>query len=143
MAGLRSLLQTSTEGMNIVEIVNDKQHTVLAQAAYKNSEEAFMFLYTHALNKNVSKNVTFSERRQIAQTWINRPTEEEFTALHFTVYHGNFTLLKFLMKNGADHQKANKFGSTVMHVAAQGDQPLPFYYFLKEMKMDINMKDKR
>lgn len=71
------------------------------------------------------------------------PTDEEFTALHFTVYHGNFALIKFLLAKGADHHKANKFGSTVMHVAAQGDQPLPLYYFLKVKGMDLNVRDKR
>jgi ankyrin repeat protein len=57
---------------------------------------------------------------------MNSPTDEEFTALHFATYHGNFMFIQFLVDNAkADIHKINKFGSSVMHVAAQGDQPLP------------------
>ena len=54
--------------------------------------------------------------------WTNSPTDEEFTALHFATYHGNAQLIKFLIENcDADIHKKNKYGSTVLHVAAQGD----------------------
>jgi ankyrin repeat protein len=76
--------------------------------------------------------------------WANAPTDEEFTALHFATYHGNYTLIKFLIDNAkADINKRNKFGSTVLHIAAQGDQALPLYYFHKVCGMDINLRDNR
>ena len=31
----------------------------------------------------------------------------------------------------------------MLHIAAQGDQPAPLYYFVKIKKMDINDKDNR
>lgn len=75
--------------------------------------------------------------------WANAPTDEEFTALHFATYHGNYNLIKFLIDTAkADIHKRNKFGSTVLHIAAQGDQALPIYYF-HSLGMDINIKDNR
>ena len=43
----------------------------------------------------------------------------------------------------ADINKKNKFGSSVLHIAAQGDQALPLYFFHKICKMDINIRDNR
>jgi ankyrin repeat protein len=42
----------------------------------------------------------------------------------------------------ADIYKKNKFGSSVLHIAAQGDQALPIYYFYS-LGMDINVRDNR
>ena len=46
------------------------------------------------------------------------------------------------MSNGADMYTRNLFGLNVLHIAAQGDQPLSLYYF-KSLHMDIYSKDKR
>jgi ankyrin repeat protein len=68
-------------------------------------------------------------------------TEEQFTALHFATRHANYTILSLLAeKAGADLLIRNKFGSTVMHIAAQQDQPLSLYYLFKR-GMDINIRD--
>ena len=39
--------------------------------------------------------------------------------------------------------KKNKFGSSVLHIAAQGDQAMPIYYFAEVKKMDINILDNK
>lgn len=55
-------------------------------------------------------------------SWVSASTDDEFTPLLFAVYHGNYNLIKFLLDNcEIDLYKRNKFGSTVLHVAAQGD----------------------
>ena len=77
-----------------------------------------MILYNHALDNNV-KDMKFEQKKQILSEWANSPTDEDFTALHFATYHGNYNLIKFLIENAnADIYKRNKFGSTVMHIAA-------------------------
>ena len=56
------------------------------------------------------------------QAWANQPTDEEFTALHFATYHGNFELIELLtdvMK--ADFRAKNIYGANVLHIASQGD----------------------
>ena len=80
-----------------------------------------MILYNHGLDKNLGS-MKFEMKRQILSKWTNTPTDEEFTALHFATYHGNYTLIKFIIDNtDADMSKKNKFGSSVLHIAAQGD----------------------
>lgn len=64
----------------------------------------------------------FEDKKKALTNWVNYQTDEGFTALHFATYHGNFPLIKFLVENAnANIHSKNKFGSTVMHVAAQGD----------------------
>ena len=44
---------------------------------------------------------------------------------------------------GADYTTKNVYGANVLHVAAQGDQPCPLYYFVAIKDMDINEPDNR
>jgi ankyrin repeat protein len=58
-------------------------------------------------------------KKKILSEWANSPTDEGFTALHFATYHGNYSLIKFLIEEAsADFHKRNKFGSSMLHVAA-------------------------
>ena len=54
--------------------------------------------------------------------WVNMPTDERFTALHFSTYHGNTELIKIMVEEmQADYQVKNVYGANVLHIAAQGD----------------------
>ena len=73
------------------------------------------------------------------QEWVDWPTDEEFTALHFAVYHGNWELIQILVEQlGANYELCNIYGANVLHIAAQGDQPAPLYYFSKIKGLDID-----
>lgn len=58
--------------------------------------------------------------KEILRAWINEPSkgEEGFTSLHFAAFHGNMTLIKYLVKNGADVWAKNKQDINMLHVAA-------------------------
>ena len=43
----------------------------------------------------------------------------------------------------ADFTIKNVYGANVLHVAAQGDQPCPLYYFVAIKDMDINEVDNK
>lgn len=43
----------------------------------------------------------------------------------------------------ADYKVKNVYGASVLHIASQGDQPCPLYYFIKKKHMDINDKDNK
>ena len=47
-----------------------------------------------------------------------------------------------LVDNGADIYIKNTHGLNVLHIAAQGDQPISLFYF-KSQSMDIYCKDNR
>lgn len=107
------------QDVDVIEMRDARKFTVLSFACYKNNEECFMILYNHGLDKNLSDIRTFSDKNKVLSDWANTPTDEEFTALHFATYHGNYNLIKFLIDNAqADITKKNKFGSTVLHIAA-------------------------
>jgi ankyrin repeat protein len=54
--------------------------------------------------------------------WINKTTDENFTALHFAAYHGNLKLsIKLVEEMGANFNARNIYGANVLHIAAQGD----------------------
>lgn len=58
-------------------------------------------------------------KRVVLAEWANATTDDDFTALHFATYHGNYTLISSLVDNcEADMYKKNKFGSSVLHIAA-------------------------
>lgn len=84
------------------------------------------------------------KRDQILKEYINRRSigEEGFTALHFASFHGNLKIIKFLISQGADIHMTNRHKINMLHVAAQGDNPLSFYFFLKA-GLDINSIDRR
>ena len=72
------------------------------------------------------------------------PTDERFTALHFSTYHGNSELIKIMVEEmQADFMVKNVYGANVLHIAAQGDQCCPLYYFVELKDMDINERDNR
>jgi hypothetical protein len=41
----------------------------------------------------------------------------------------------------ADINSKNMYGANVIHIASQGDNPAPIYYFAKVKKMDLNIAD--
>ncbi len=53
------------------------------------------------------------------QIWANQATDEQFTALHFSTYHGNFELIQILCDQmKADITLRNVYGANVLHIAA-------------------------
>lgn len=77
-----------------------------------------MMIYQYALDYNLG-NLEFEKKRTILTQWVNEVTDDEFSALHFATYHGNYNIIKFLTENcDVDIYRKNKFGSTVLHVAA-------------------------
>lgn len=64
---------------------------------------------------------TMQQRSQLS-AWVNMPTDEKFTALHFSTYHGNIELIRMMVEEmHADFTLKNVYGANVLHVAAQGD----------------------
>lgn len=97
-------------------------------------------LFEYALKFNTDREDPEVKRHQI-RNWVNKPSDDSFVALHFATRHGNYTMLTYLVEKGeADIYIKNKFGATVMHIAAQSDQPLSLYYFY-EKGVDVNIRD--
>lgn len=118
----------------IVDIIDARGYTLLHMICFKNVEEM-----AYAILERV--NQVFTDNQ--VKLWINRKTDEDgFTALHFASFRGNITVINLLLDYGADMYMRNNFGINVLHVAAQGDQPISLYFF-KQKGLDIKSKDNR
>lgn len=72
--------------------------------------------------------------------WINQINDEKYTALHYACYRGNIDIISYLDQQGADFQAKNVQGLTIIHMAAQGDQPRSIAYFRKK-GVNLNQVD--
>ncbi|CDW75651.1 dhhc zinc finger domain containing protein [Stylonychia lemnae] len=132
MGLMRFLDQNQT--VPIIDLVDARGYTLLHMICFKNIEDLI-----YPLMEKVQQIYTQTQ----IKLWINYKTEEDgFTALHFGSFRGNINIIKLLLENGADMHMRNNFGINVLHVAAQGDQPISLYYF-KEKGIDITSKDNR
>ena len=75
-------------------------------------------------------------------SYINQKNKAGFTALHYACYNGNIKLIKILVNNGADIDIVNNNGLNLLHIASQGNQTTPLYYFIHKYKLNINSIDK-
>lgn len=62
--------------------------------------------------------------------------------MHFASFFGNFFLIKYLLDHGGDYTMTNACSINMLHVAAQGDQPVSMAFFLK-LGLNVNSRDKR
>ena len=75
--------------------------------------------------------------------WVNeRTTADKFCALHFASFRGSIEICKELLALGADMRVRNSYGLNVMHIAAQGNEPISLYFFRKK-GMSLTAKDNR
>ena len=101
-------------------------------------------IYAHGCKYNLPLGPNLEPTVRALQAWANQRTDEDFTALHFATYHGNFELIQLITETmKADFRAKNIYGANVLHIAAQGDQPAPIYYFARIKDMDINETDNR
>ena len=90
-------------------------YTALSFAAFKNHPHCFKAIYKHATQYNID----IKQNKQALRDWVNQPTDERFTALHFATYHGNFELIAIMVDEmGADIHAKNVYGANVLHIAA-------------------------
>jgi hypothetical protein len=117
--GLLYFLKEKKSKLDIMSMVDSRGFTCLSYAAYRNQTNCFKILFEYAWRLSFNNEFKKDSKIHSFQSWVNVATEDKFTALHFATRHANFTILTLLVeKAGADLYIRNKFGSTVMHIAA-------------------------
>ena len=118
----------------ITDLIDHRGYSALHLAAFKSFDDIASTLIEVA-----RECITASEFR----SWLNQKTHDDgFIALHFASFRGNLTMIELLLNAGSDIKARNNFGIDMLHVAAQGDQPLSLLYF-KEKGMNIRSGDNR
>jgi ankyrin repeat protein len=77
----------------------------------------------------------------MVKNWVNARSDQGFTALHFASYRGNYELISLLIDEGAEVEVINNEGLNVLHMAAQGNQPLSLVFFKEKYKMNLMSVD--
>lgn len=118
---LEQFLDLMKHAVNVVGVVESRGYSLLAFAAFKHHTHCFVYIYKHALKYNLPQYHP-EEQLEMLQSWANCPTDEQFTALHFSAYHGNMEIIRILIQDmRADYNLKNVYGANVMHISAQGD----------------------
>jgi len=119
----------------VSEIVDPNGKTLLHECTFNDSAKCTKAVLLHARSQKIVPD-------RIA-AWINqKDSGDGFTALHFASFKGNPELCELLIEGGADIYAKNNFGINMLHVAAQGDQPISIYFF-KLRGLDLRSRDNR
>ena len=73
--------------------------------------------------------------------FINVTDHNGLNALHLSCFKGDMKLIKYLISQGIDYTCTTKTGLSCLHYSAQTNKVTPIYYFIKEKKININIKD--
>jgi hypothetical protein len=65
----------------------------LSFAAFKHHTHCFKILFNHGFRYNIPSGIDPAMKLKYLKDWADRPTDEQFTALHFATYHGNMELI--------------------------------------------------
>ena len=77
--------------------------------------------------------------KQIISNWINKCNKKGDTALHYLSYKGSINLIMYLSNNfQLKPEITNSQGNTVLHYAAQGNQPCAFIFFTHKYNNILN-----
>jgi palmitoyltransferase len=111
--------------VDLLSVRDPKNYTVLHLAALNNQSSAISFLLKYGAD--------FCSERSVVE-WVNQSSGEGFTCLHLAAFRGNLVrhkqfVIKLLIEHGADIKQLSHQGLSVVHVAAQGDQPLVVAFF--------------
>jgi len=117
---------------DILAIRDVRLYTLLHIACLNNQINICRILFSFLQRANVPQ-------EQITE-WVNTRTDEGFAAIHFASFKGNIEIIKILEHHGARLDVKNQRGLNVMHIAAQGDQPVSIAYFVRR-GLDILEKD--
>ena len=142
-------LYATRDQITLTEIMDDNGYTPLHFACSKNMLQSAEVLIDFILQSpegmrdrrgllrpptTVEDREMQLERKNKLKAWIDKPSlgKDSFTALHFAAFHGNLSMIRLLVKHGAEINVVNKQGINMLHVAAQGDAPIAIAYFLEK-----------
>ena len=111
-------------------IVDEKGYSLVHKAALSSMGKMVKIL-VEGLEKYYKSVLKLDENKSVErlEKFLNRQNSEGFTPLHFASFRGNVEIIDFLIKKGADYRIVNSQGLSVVHLAAQGDQPKSLCYF--------------
>ena len=115
------------------EYFDSSKNSILSKTIFNEMYNDFdylcNYLETNLKNKNEIKN------------YINTPNNQGYTPLHYASFKGKISIISRLIKLDADTSIKNEKGLTVLHIAAQGNQPNSLAYFKEKCNENLNRYD--
>lgn len=81
------------------------------------------------IEEQIGLNSNNLKSTDVISKWINSQNIKGDTCLHYAAYKGNYKMVNLLAKYNINAHIKNDQGNTVMHYAAQGNQPGSFVFF--------------
>jgi len=82
------------------------------------SKKIFIFISLFATNSFVSGMDIYNQHFKPLSDYINSSNEMGATALHYAVMNGHYAVCEYLLKKGANSNRATNEGYTPLHIAA-------------------------
>jgi len=120
--------------LDITQIKTYNQHTLLHAACLNNQLSICRVFFAHITKQSLK----FDDLR----AWVNARTTLGHTAVYFASLKGNISLISYLEENGANIFIKDNEGLTMIHAAAQGDQPVSVSYF-NSKGLSLHEKDEQ
>jgi len=130
---LQEYLKKNLE-LDLLKMKDPRFYTLIHIAAVNNQPKLCDILFSYIRGQNIPE--------AKIRSWVNSKTDEGFTPIHFASFKGNMEIIKLLESHGADFAIKNNQGLSVIHIAAQGDQPVSLAYF-REKGLSIIERDEK
>lgn len=90
--------------MDLTKIIDKRFFTLLHISCLNNLFDLLEFLIIREKENQALNEI---QKKEKILTWINKKTDEGFTAIHFASFRGNLKMIKFLEENGSDINAVN------------------------------------
>jgi len=120
--------------LDITQIKTYNQHTLLHAACLNNQLSICRIFFAHITKQSL--------KFDVLRAWVNARTTLGHTALYFASLKGNISLISYLEEHGANIFIKDNEGLTMIHAAAQGDQPVSVSYF-NSKGLSLHEKDEQ
>ena len=127
--GIIKFLKNHPEA-KITNYLEDEQYTILHRIAFKkiNTSNYKFFSATEDILKFITENEKLEKDSRDLKDFLDKPTKQGYTAMHYAAFRGNIFLIKLLTDYNANIHCRNNRQLSIMHLAAQGNSPLTLIY---------------
>ena len=116
------------------EYFDSSNNSILTKTIFNEMYNDFNFLCNY-LETNL-------KNKDQIEKYINTQNNQGFTSIHYASFKGKISVISRLLKLNANISIQNAKGLTVLHLAAQGNQPNSLAYFKEKCNENLNKNDK-
>lgn len=117
------------------------EYTILHRSCLNNDFFTSKFIIDCYNEVFLRLNIKPKEQKRGISALVNSKSNQNMTPLHYASNRGNLPLIDLLIENGAHVDALSEHGLSVLHMAAQGDQPQSILYFVVNYGFETSQID--